>query len=99
MVRVVKEWPELTETKGNEEHKRVHIKDVFTSKSRRLRDWPEQINAKREQANVDTCASAQSQVSMVGKCEPQYSGESKHNMNASRNYNQESEMLLRECEQ
>ena len=35
MVRVVKERPELTEAKRNEEHKRSHIKDVFTSKSSR----------------------------------------------------------------
>ena len=38
---MVKEWPELTEAKWNEEHKSSHIKDVFTSRSsRRMRlNW------------------------------------------------------------
>ena len=38
LVQVVKEWLELTGAERNEEHKRAHIKDVFASKSRRIRD-------------------------------------------------------------
>ena len=40
---------ELTVAKRNEEHKRAHTKDVFTSKSRRIREWSEQINARSKQ--------------------------------------------------
>ena len=91
MVWVVKERLELTEAKRNEEHKRAVIKDVFTSRIRRIREWSEQIYPRRRQGNIDICSSPQTQVSMAGKCEPQYSGEPKHYMNMSRNNNQESE--------
>ena len=96
MARVVKEWRDLTEAQRNEEHNRANIKDVFTSRIRRTRDSLEQINPRSKQGNIDICASAQPQIYMVGKCEPQYSGEPKNYMNMSRNNNQKSEFQL--CE-
>ena len=52
VVLVVNEGPELTLAKRNEEHKRAHIKDVVTSRKRRIREFSEQTNARSKQGKT-----------------------------------------------